>query len=235
MIFAAGVGSRLGELTRTTPKCLMQAGGRTLLEHVITKLKAVGVTEAVINLHHHAEQVQQHLSEKENFGITIHTSYEPALLDTGGGLKKVRDIFSNESAFIVHNADIYCTSDLRSVVTTHSQRGALATLCVMERASSRGLFFDPAMRLTGWSKTESSLPASNSLLAFSGISVCSGEIFSFMNDSDTFSIIESFLAASRATQRVFGVRIDSHDWIDIGTPEKLAELQQRLTPNIEPS
>ena len=57
MIFAAGVGSRLGELTQTTPKCLMEAGGKALLEHVITKLKTSGVTEVVINLHHHAEQV----------------------------------------------------------------------------------------------------------------------------------------------------------------------------------
>ncbi len=230
MIFAAGVGSRLGELTRTTPKCLMEAGGKALLEHVITKLKTAGVTEAVINLHHHAEQVQKYLIEKENFGITIHTSYEPELLDTGGGLKKVRNIFASEHAFIVHNADIYCSNDLQSLVTAHNKHQAVATLCVMERASSRGLFFDTSMRLTGWSKGESSAPPSTSLLAFSGISVCSGEIFSFMSTNGTFSIIESFLAASRATQRVFGVCIESKDWIDIGTPEKLRELQLRLTP-----
>jgi NDP-sugar pyrophosphorylase family protein len=229
MIFAAGVGSRLGELTHSKPKCLMEAGGKTLLEHVITKLTATGVTEIVINVHHHADQVTRYLSERGNFGITIHTSHEPELLDTGGGLKKVRDVFAAEDAFIVHNADVHCTHDLRALVAEHTARKAVATLCVMQRSSSRGLFFDSTMRLTGWSKTESTPPPSSSMFAFSGISVCSGELFSFMDSRDTFSIIEPFVVASKTTRRVFGVEIDASDWIDIGTPEKLKELQQRYS------
>jgi MurNAc alpha-1-phosphate uridylyltransferase len=230
MILAAGIGSRLGQLTQSTPKCLMQAGGKTLLEHVIIKLKAVGVTELAINVHHHAEQVTSFLAANNNFGLPVHLSYEASLLDTGGGLKKVQRFFAHEQAFILHNADVYCTQDLRHIIESHRSRNALATLAVMKRESKRGLFFNESWQLTGWSQqssTETPTPTST-LYAFSGMSVCSHELFAHMDSRDTFSIIETFLAAAHATGRVFGEPIDSTHWVDIGTPEALRALQQKL-------
>jgi MurNAc alpha-1-phosphate uridylyltransferase len=233
MILAAGVGSRLKELTQSTPKCLMQAGGKTLLEHVITKLKSAGVTELTINLHHHPQQVLSYLAGQGNFGLPIHLSYEAQLLDTGGALKKVRAFFEHERAFIVHNADIYCTSNVQQLVDQHLAHNAIATLAVMQRDSKRGLFFTDSMQLSGWTEeprgaaTPATSPA-GTLLAFGGISVCSGELFSFMDTRDTFSIIEPFLSAARSTGRVFGASISANDWTDIGTPESLKALQATL-------
>ena len=96
MIFAAGVGSRLKEFTKDTPKCLMVVGGKTLLEHVITRYISVGVTEVMINIHHHHQQVIDLVANHQQFGISISFSYEQKLLDTGGGLKKVKDFFNGE-------------------------------------------------------------------------------------------------------------------------------------------
>ena len=228
MIFAAGVGSRLGQLTQNTPKCLMPLGGGTILEHVISRLKVAGVTEVAINLHHLPEQITQYLTQQQNFGLTVHLSHEPALLNTGGGLKKLRDIFVGEDAFFVHNADIYCTHDLTSLVGDHRSLKAVATLGVMQRASKRGLYIDRSKRLTGWTEEETPKPTESDIYAFSGISVCSGQIFSYMDSRDTFSIIETFLAAARATERVFGSLIPSSGWVDIGTPERLEVLQKEL-------
>jgi MurNAc alpha-1-phosphate uridylyltransferase len=229
MIFAAGIGSRLKTLTHDTPKCLMQAGGKTLLEHVIRKLIACGVGEFVINTHHLAHKVEEHLKEHNNFGTTIHLSYEPTLLDTGGGLMKVRDYFRGEDAFVVHNSDIYCTTDLRVLINSHIRNKSVATLAVMQRESRRGLFFDSTMLLQGWSEEGLAAPVDAQLFAFSGMSVCSCEIFNFMDTSrSVFSIIEPFLSAARATGRVRGQCIDTTSWIDIGTPEALHALQQRL-------
>jgi MurNAc alpha-1-phosphate uridylyltransferase len=231
MILAAGVGSRLKQLTQSTPKCLMQAGGKTLLEHVIIKLKAAGVTELAINVHHHAEQVTSFLLTKRNFGLPIHISYESTLLDTGGGVKKVQAFFEDESAFIVHNADVYCTAPLQDLLDAHSQRNAVATLAVMKRESQRGLFFNNSMQLVGWSEESGRSaiePTSSTLFAFSGISICSHELFGYMSNEPKFSIIEPFLAAARANSRVYGEVISAHDWVDIGTPENLQALQKKL-------
>lgn len=228
MVFAAGIGSRLKELTQTTPKCLMQAGGKTLLEHVLLKLKHAGVTELVINTHHLASQVATYLEQHDNFGLTIHISYEQRLLDTGGGLRNVQNVFNNQDAFIVHNADVYCTSDIEALVREHRAHSAVATLGVVKRNTTRGLFFDSSMRLVGWTGEPVEPKTRASLFDFSGISICSSELFSYMGSNDTFSIIEPFLRAARASHRVFGSPIEPQEWIDIGTPETLSALQERL-------
>jgi NDP-sugar pyrophosphorylase family protein len=228
MVLAAGIGSRLRELTKNTPKCLMQAGGKTMLEHVIDALKKVGVTEVAINLHHHPEQVKQFVKERGYFDLKVVFSEEPQLLDTGGAIKKVHAFLEGEERFIIHNADVFCTHDLTSLVDAHRSRNALAILTVMKRTSKRGLFFDNESRLVGWTQASQPPPSDAHLFAFGGISVCSGEIFEYMDERAAFSIIEPFLAASRATQRVFGVEIDPSAWIDVGTPEQLQILQKRL-------
>ena len=87
MIFAAGLGTRLKPFTDHMPKALVPVAGKPMLEHVINKLKAVGVDEIVINVHHFAQQVIDFLKEKDNFGI-----------------KKAAPYF--DEPFLVHNADI---------------------------------------------------------------------------------------------------------------------------------
>ena len=76
MIFAAGLGTRLKPFTDHMPKALVPVAGKPMLEHVINKLKAVGVDEIVINVHHFAQQVIDFLKEKDNFGIQIWISDE---------------------------------------------------------------------------------------------------------------------------------------------------------------
>jgi MurNAc alpha-1-phosphate uridylyltransferase len=228
MIFAAGIGSRLKEYTKNSPKCLMDIGGITILEHVIQKLKAVGVTVVVINLHHFPEQITEYLKRNNNFGLTINLSYEAELLDTGGGLKRAREHFEQDEDFFVHNSDIYCSQDLSTLLALHQKQGAVATLGIMRRESKRGLFFNSENQLIGWTEETVAAPVESKLYAFSGISICSGRIFDFMNSCDKFSIIESYLSASRATGKVFGSEIALENWVDIGTPEKLTSLKKRL-------
>jgi MurNAc alpha-1-phosphate uridylyltransferase len=228
MIFAAGVGSRLKELTRDTPKCLMLLGRETILEHVIAKLKAAGVTSLVINVHHHAEQILEFAKAHNNFGVPITFSHEPTLLDTGGGLKKVAAHFAGEKAFLIHNADVYCDLDLSTLVRAHMTQGSIATLAVMKRSSTRGLYFSKDAHLLGWTQESSPPPQNADLLGFCGISVASDELFSYMESNDTFSIIKPFLSAARATQRVFGQVLTDTAWVDIGTPEQLHAVRDQL-------
>lgn len=142
-------------------------------------------------------------------------------------MKKVASFFSGEEAFLIHNADIFSTIDLGRLVERHRSLKAIGTLAVMDDPSPRGLYFDPSHRLVGWTG-EKTPPPSSTLQSFCGISVASHEIFSHMGNEDIFSIIKTYLSAARSTQRVWGEVISDVSWTDIGTPEQLQALRQRI-------
>lgn len=226
MIFAAGLGSRLGDLTKSTPKCLMQVGSATILEHVAARLRAAGVSAVMINVHHHAEQVVDFVTRSGGFGLHVEFSHEAELLDTGGGLKKAASFFAGEDAFIVHNADVLSSIDLAGLVASHRARKAIGTLAVLRRQSARGLYLGADGQLLGWTGEKAPAPHGGELLGFCGISVASDAIFQHMPERPAFSIIEPYLAAARATHLVWGVECPAAQWIDIGTPEQLAAAQR---------
>jgi NDP-sugar pyrophosphorylase family protein len=230
MILAAGLGSRLGEITKTMPKCLVEVGGVTLLEHVVEQLKAVGVSSIVVNTHHFAEQVQQYLKDKKNFEIDIQLSHETDLLETGGGIFRARQHFINHGDFIVHNADVYHSLDLAALIAAHQQKLPLASLLVMKRESKRYLIFDQGQHLIGRmaASGESTLAHDapvQELYAFSGIQIISPRLFPYLEGfPEKFSIIDGYLKAVAAGATVKGVLMEG-DWSDIGTPERLLSLQ----------
>src|SRR5690349_21470300 len=149
MILAAGLGTRLRPLTDTRPKALVEINGRTLLEITLTRLRAFGVNEVIINVHHFADMVVDYLKSHNNFGMRIEISREEdLLLDTGGGLKKASWFFldnspnSSPEPFLLHNVDVISTIDLHRMLQFHNEHGALATLAVQSRESSRLLLFN---------------------------------------------------------------------------------------------
>src|ERR1700730_6721914 len=152
MILAAGLGTRLRPLTDTRPKALVEVAGRTLLEITLTRLRAFGIREVIINVHHRADMILEHLKTNNNFGMHIEISSEDVLLAPGGGLKKAAYFLREHSGgfdepFVLHNVDVISTIDLRRMVHFHAEHQALATLAVQSRESSRYLLFDEQLRL----------------------------------------------------------------------------------------
>jgi MurNAc alpha-1-phosphate uridylyltransferase len=84
MIFAAGLGTRMGALTRDRPKPLLEVGGQTLLDHALGLVRDAGVARVVVNAHAHADQLEAHLAR---VATEAAVAREPVLLETGGGLK----------------------------------------------------------------------------------------------------------------------------------------------------
>lgn len=232
MILAAGRGTRLQELTKDTPKALIKAGGLSLLERLIIKMKVQGITEIIINVHHHANQIINFLEDKDHFGISIRISDEKeALLETGGGIFHAAPLLGDEP-FIVHNVDILSDIDLRTLYSYHLKNNALVTLAVKDRKTSRYLLFDEDMRMQGWENrttgekiiprhTGSSLQA----FAFSGIHVIDPKIFELYNKTGSFSIIDTYLQLC-TSQRIQAFTHNTGLWIDAGKPEglKLANM-----------
>src|SRR5260370_38395876 len=108
MILAAGLGTRLRPLTNDRPKALVEVAGRTLLEITLSRLRAFGIREVILNVHHFADLVVAYLKAHDNFGMRIEVSREDVLLDTGGGLKRAGWFFledpKSDSPLPLHNA-----------------------------------------------------------------------------------------------------------------------------------
>jgi len=249
MILAAGLGTRLRPLTNNCPKALVTIAGRTLLEITLTRLRTFGVTEVIVNIHHHADRIAEYLAANQNFGMRIEVSAEPNLLDTGGGLKKAAPFFlENENApiadpdepFLLHNVDVLSTINLARMIEFHTEHRALATLAVQERPTSRYLLFDESGELCG---RRSGLDGPLELVrkasapqayAFSGIHVLSPRIFAKIIEQGAFSIIDSYLRLAATGENILAFRADDSYWRDLGRPESIQQAQQDILNNLLP-
>jgi NDP-sugar pyrophosphorylase family protein len=235
MILAAGLGTRLRHLTNDRPKALMEISGRTLLEIALMRLRDFGIHEVIINVHHFADKVIEHLRQHGNFGMDIEISREDVLLDTGGGLKKAAHFFAGETEpFLLHNVDVISTIDLGRMVQQHKDSGALATLAVQQRKTSRYLLFDPQLQLCGRrfereQRTEWARPTEQvEPLAFSGIHVISPNLLPRIEEEGVFSIIPVYLRLAATGEKIQAFRADEYYWRDLGTPESLAKAAEEL-------
>jgi NDP-sugar pyrophosphorylase family protein len=229
MILAAGLGTRLRPLTNDRPKALVEIAGRTMLEITVERLRQFGVSEVIVNVHHFGDQVIEYLKGRGNFGMRIEVSREDVLLDTGGGLKKAAWFFregGGDEAFILHNVDVLSTIDLGKMAEFHAERGALATLAVQDRETSRYLLFDEQGWLCGrrvsGAADEMVRPAKQAqALAFSGIHVISPRLLGMMTEEGAFSIIDSYLRMAGAGEKIAAFRADDYDWRDLGKLESV--------------
>ncbi len=243
MILAAGLGTRLRPLTDNRPKALVEIAGRTLLEITLSRLRAFGISDVIINVHHFADMVLEYLKTNDNFGMRIEVSREEVLLDSGGGLKKAAYFFLEDSRgakepFILHNVDVISTIDLRRMAQFHIENQALATLAVQDRETSRYLLFDEQLRLCGRrsgrdQKTEFVRPSQQAqALAFSGIHVISPRLFAVMSEEGVFSIITSYLHLAAQGEKILAFRADEYYWRDLGRPDNVMQAAQDLKQKV---
>lgn len=236
MVLAAGLGTRLLPLTNDRPKALVEVAGRTLLELTLTRLKTCGIVDVIINTHHFADMVADYLSAHDNFGMHIEISREQALLDTGGGLKQAAHFFldsrgDNDEPFLLHNVDVLSEIDFLAMLRLHRETGALATLAVQDRPTSRYLLFDELGRLCGRraglkgpAELVRDLQETHAVArAFSGIHIISPRIFSQISEQSAFSIIPVYLRLAAAGQPILAFSADQYYWRDLGRPEQIAE------------
>jgi len=239
MVLAAGLGTRLRPLTDDRPKALVTVAGRTMLEMTLDRLRFAGVAEVIVNAHHFADQIERYLKGREDYSMRIEISREAELLDTGGGIKHAAWFFlkdgpDRDAPFIVHNVDVISTIDLTRMVRVHAEGNGLATLAVAARDSSRQLIFDEDGILCGRraardAHPELARPAQQTQqLAFSGIHVISPRIFTLLNETGEFSIIDAYLRLAAAGEKIATFRADEYYWRDLGKPESIAAAEREI-------
>lgn len=238
MIFAAGLGTRLRPLTDLRPKALVEIDHRPMLEHLILKLKREGFREIVINIHHKGEMILDFLKSHDDFGLDILVSDErQQLLDTGGGILKARD-FLKGAPFLVHNVDIVSDIPLQDLARQHSSSGALATLAVSSRKTSRYLLFDKGLSMRGWQNIQTGevLPLGTDLeqahltpLAFQGIHILEPDVLDLMGEgtpwTGKFSIIPFYTDICQSHE-IKAFQTGAYKWFDIGKVETLLTAQE---------
>jgi len=243
MVLAAGMGSRLRPLTFDRPKALVEVGGHTMLATTLVRLRNCGIREVVVNAHHHAEMIVDYLAEHDYFGLSVEVSVEQELLDTGGGLKKVAPFFlRDDEPILVHNVDVLSNVDFGAMLEQHQASGALATLAVMPRESSRQLLFDEDGWLCGrisardgateWSREVDDPTA----LAFCGLHILSPRIFEALSEEGAFSIIPAYLRLAAEPRTIGAFRADDSYWRDLGKPASIEAATRDLVamPELSP-
>jgi NDP-sugar pyrophosphorylase family protein len=232
MLFAAGLGTRLGGLTANKPKALVEVNGKPLLYYAIEYLKKYEITDIIINVHHFAEQIINYVKQNNNFDINIEFSDESGrLLETGGGLLKAKHFFADTNCFVVYNTDIYTSLNLNEAILKHKNTNALATLVVRNRKTSRYLLFSDKNVMCGWENTITGeqivtrKEKNISKYAFSGVQVLSTDIFELLESKENtkFSITKAYIELS-GKNKIVGYVDNSKYWIDAGKPEALSLL-----------
>lgn len=248
MILAAGLGTRLRPLTDDRPKALVEVGGRSLLELTLARLRSFGIVEVVINTHHHGEKIAAYLQAHGDFGMRIALSPEPILLDTGGGLKNAAGFFlgggpadsgAEAADLLVHNVDVLSTIDIAGMLGQHRASGALATLAVQPRATTRPLLFDSGGRLCGRQvrgEVQLARPAKEpEAQAFCGIHILSTRIFAKLTEEGPFSIIEAYLRLAAEGESILAFPAGEAYWRDLGRPESLDEAARDMATGRYPA
>lgn len=252
MIFAAGLGTRLKPITDTLPKALVPVGGKPLIEHVARKLKASGIDEAVVNVHHFADKVEAWVGEQDVMKMEV-SNERKMLLETGGAVLHARRYLEGCGHFLIHNVDIMSNADLKWL-EGQVRDDALATLLVSRRPTKRFFLFHPGtMRLAGWHNvgTVDSIMADESLkvedckaYGFSGIHVMSDKVFGLMDEyvaekglpvdpevGVKFPVRDFYLwAAMRAP--IYGVVAEGLELLDVGKLDALAPAEEFIKTNV---
>ena len=221
MILAAGLGTRLKELTADKPKALVEVAGKPLLQHNIENLTARGFNTIIVNIHHFGELIIKFLQEHE-FNANVYISDERGLLmDTGGGIVQALPFFHDAEAVLVHNVDILSDMDLRACYDDFLQSGDDAWLLTQDRQTARKLLFDEQQQLIGWRNLNDGTfkwvnqPIDHfKELAFSGMHLFKPSLFAEY-PWQRYSIIDLYLRQAK-DHRVQSVEIHPNYWFDIG-------------------
>jgi len=228
LVLAAGIGSRLGELTRATPKCLLPIAGRPALDYWIEMLAEAGVTDVFINTHHHAEQVRAYI-ERRPYGLQFVEGYEPTLLGSAGTLQSAKSFLANEEQFYIIYADNFAEMNLLRLRSFHEKCGfppLVVAAYLTEQPERCGIF-----ELDDWGRVVSfeekpAQPRTN--IANSGIHVATPELFDWVPETVPADI--GFHVLPNLVGKMCAYVTDEYIQ-DIGTPESYAVVCARALKN----
>jgi len=216
MILAAGFGERLLPVTKTLPKPLIPLLNYPVLFWNLNMLANEGISEVVSNTHHLGDKVIETVKKSSFKGMKIHFSAEEKILGTGGGVKKARKFF-NDDTFIVMNSDILLDIDFKKALSFHRDEKAAATMVLRDdpKVNKLGGLYLEGDNVSGFT---SQITLSNKTpLLFTGVHILEPEIFNFISNDESFSIIDGLYYNLLAGKKEVKGFLEDGYFSDIGT------------------
>lgn len=238
LLFSAGLGTRFKPWTDKHPKALAMVNGRSLLQRNIEYLQENGISDVIVNVHHFPEQVIDAIEKNKGWGSRVVISDErDALLETGGGLLKAKELFTPSERFLTCNVDILTDLSIAELISYHEAKNALISFGVTDRASSRYLLFDEHGRLCGWRNTstgtEKIARGSDVLVqkAYSCVVIAEYKLFDLMEKNGfrgKFSLIDVYLKLADE-HLIMGYDHSGDRIVDVGKPGSVAIAESIFT------
>ncbi|MFC1951248.1 sugar phosphate nucleotidyltransferase [Chloroflexota bacterium] len=228
VILVGGEGTRLRPLTSSVPKPMVLVLNKPFLEHVFKHLHDHDIRDIVLALCYLPDNIQSYFGDGSNFGINLTYVVEDFPLGTAGAVKNVADHI--DSTFLVLNGDVYTDLDITSMVALHKDRGAVATIALtpVEDPSAYGVVdTDSNGRVKSFIEKPKREEAPSNMIN-AGTYVLEPDVLRHV-EPQTFCMFENFLfpLLLDTGEPVYAYPSDAY-WIDIGTPEKYASLNQHL-------
>jgi MurNAc alpha-1-phosphate uridylyltransferase len=216
MLLAAGRGERLRPLTDTVPKALVEVAGKPLIAWHLERLARAGLREAVINVSHLGERIVERLGDGARFGIRLHYSRERERLETAGGIANALPLLGRDP-FLLVNADIYCECDFAHLSKTRLE-GLAYLLLVPNPPHRQAGDFSLADGVVGDAPTPR--------YTYAGVAVMSPALVAPVRPGDKAPLAPLLYDAAR--RGLLGGELYEGLWQDVGTLERLAELEKLL-------
>lgn len=222
MILAAGRGQRMRPLTDELPKPLLRAGRHSLIEYHLFKLAQVGVREVVVNHAWLGDKIEKYLGDGSRYGIKIHYSPEPeGGLETAGGIIRALPLLGTEPFWVI-NGDIYTDLDFHALPQQLAS-GIDAHLLLVDNPPHH-----PHGDFTIHNGLLADSQTNEKSYTFSGVGLYRPQFFAkYAAGAELFLPLRPLLNEALQQQRI-SASVFSQRWVDVGTPERLAELNKEL-------
>jgi MurNAc alpha-1-phosphate uridylyltransferase len=230
MVLAAGLGERMRPLTEHVPKPLLKVGGKALLDHVLDRLAAAGVEQAVVNVHYLADQIERHLASRVRPKIVI-SDERTRLLGTGGGVVKALPMLGGEPFFHVNSDTIWVDSvksNLERLAEAFDPAGMDALLLLAPTATSIGYVGRGDFIMTADGRLKRRGEREVAPFVYAGAALLRPELFQGA-PAGAFPLTDVFDRAA-AAGRLHGLRLEGL-WMHVGTPEAIASAEAALAAN----
>ncbi|WP_064708183.1 nucleotidyltransferase family protein [Rhizobium bangladeshense] len=230
MVLAAGLGTRMRPITETIPKPLVRVDGKPMIDYTLDALVSAGIERAVVNVHHHAEQMIDHLGKYRGLDIII-SDERDGLMNSGGGLAKGLKLLDRDNLFVM-NADLFWIGEQPGQPTNLQRLGGffdaermdMALLCVeIENTTGHNGKNDFSLaadgRLTRY-RDDTSNP-----VVYAGAIAMNPALFDDA-PKDAFNL-NIYFDEAIARRRLFGIVLEGH-WLTVGTPEAIGEAEETI-------
>ncbi len=227
MILAGGMSTRLYPLTKQVPKPLVPVAGEPISAHIMRWLASFGYTDVAINIHYLSELIRSSFGDGSQYGVKLNYSFEPELMGSAGAVKLLQTFF--DGTFVVVGCDDLTDANLEALVSFHKERGALATIGLIEaeEVDQYGVVITNDRGRILEFQEKPAKGTERSKLVNTGIYVFEPEIFDYIPAATFYDFGRNvFPAILEAGLDFYGMRLAGAYWRDIGTP---SEYRQATT------